>query len=100
MAAPIASQVLGEILPYLEVSKNNINDENEVKKIRIPNVEGISICEARKILKDLKLNLELSSESGEPNEESIINQQIPISGVEVMEETSVIVNCNTNAEKK
>ena len=82
----------------MEVSKNNLEDE--IKKVTVPDVEGVSISEARKIFKDLKLNLELSDESPNINEDSIINEQIPISGVEVMEDSSVIVNCEINGEKK
>lgn len=95
VAAPVASQVLGEVLPYLDISKTNIEGENEINKVVVPSIEGFSISEARKILEEQKLNIDLSSDSGDINEDDIIMEQIPISGVEVMEGTSVIAKCNS-----
>lgn len=91
VAAPIASQVLGEVLPYLEVKKDNETEEDVKNKVAVPNLEGMTIREAKKVLKDLNLNLEYNEENTENEEERIITEQVPVSGVEVLEESSIIV---------
>lgn len=91
VAAPIASQVLGEVLPYLEVKKDNEKEEDVKNKVAVPNLEGMTIVEAKKVLKDLNLNLEYNEENTENEEERIITEQVPVSGVEVLEESSIIV---------
>lgn len=91
VAAPIASQVLGEVLPYLEVKKDNEKEEDAKNKVAVPNLEGMTIGEAKKVLKDLNLNLEYNEENTENEEKRIITEQVPVSGVEVLEESSIIV---------
>lgn len=91
VAAPIASQVLGEVLPYLEVKKDNETEEDVKNKVAVPNLEGMTIGEAKKVLKDLNLNLEYNEENTENEEERIITEQVPVGGVEVLEESSIIV---------
>ena len=91
VAAPIASQVLGEVLPYLEVKKDNETEDDVKNKVAVPNLEGMTIGEAKKVLKDLNLNLEYNEENTENEEERIITEQVPVSGVEVLEESSIIV---------
>ena len=91
VAAPIASQVLGEVLPYLEVKKDNETEEDVKNKVAVPNLEGMTIGEAKKVLKDLNLNLEYNEENTENEEERVITEQVPVSGVEVLEESSIIV---------
>lgn len=91
VAAPIASQVLGEVLPYLEVKKDNEKEEDEKNKVAVPNLEGMTIGEAKKVLKELNLNFEYNEENTENEKERIITEQVPVSGVEVLEESSIIV---------
>ena len=50
----------------------------------------MTIGEAKKVLKDLNLNLEYNEENTENEEERIITEQVPVSGVEVLEESSII----------
>lgn len=86
VAAPIASQVLGEVLPYLQVSKNKSEEEN--KKVVVPDIVGLKMQEAKKVLSDVNLNIDLPENS---DENSIINEQIPIPGIEVFEGSNIIV---------
>lgn len=87
VAAPIASQVLGEVLPYLQVKKNN-DEGNEIKKVKVPNVIGLKFSDAKKMLSDSNLNIDVPENT---DENAIITEQIPISGVEVFEESNIIV---------
>ena len=90
VAAPIGSQVLGEVLPYLEIAKDNESEENIKNKVTVPNIEGLTVTEAKKILEELNLNIELENGNLEEQSDKIIESQVPISGVEVFEESSII----------
>ena len=54
MAAPIGSQVLGEILPYMEL-KEDKPDEDEVKEVIVPEIRNMSVKDAEKKLKEVEL---------------------------------------------
>lgn len=90
VAAPIASQILGEVLPYLEIQKDNETENQVQNKVLVPNLEGLSYEEASKILKESNLNIECD-ESIFNTENGIITNQIPIAGTQVIEGSSVIV---------
>lgn len=90
VAAPIGSQVLGEVLPYLEVQKDNVKEEDVKKEVEVPNVVGMKLQEAKETLKEI--NLDLSYEESEENiSEKEITKQTPTSGVKIYEGTKVIV---------
>ena len=91
VAAPIGSQVLGEVLPYFEIRKDNESEENIKNKVIVPNIEGLTVLEAKGILEEHNLKIELESGNIEEQNDKIINEQVPISGVEVFEESLVIV---------
>ena len=90
VAAPIGSQVLGEVLPYLEVQKDNLKEEDVKNEVEVPNLIGMTLQEAKKTLKELNLNLNYE-ESKEDLSEKIITKQTPTSGVKIYEGTNVIV---------
>ena len=84
VAAPIASQVLGEVLPYLEVQKHQA--EEDVKEvIEMPNVIDLNITEANKMLKELGLEVELSGQ-GEK-----VTDQLPKQGIQINSGTKVTI---------
>lgn len=90
MAAPIGSQVLGEVLPYLEVQKDNVSEEDVRIEVETPNVVGMTVQEAKKELE--KLNLGISYEETEDDiSDKIITNQVPTGGVKIYEGTNVIV---------
>lgn len=90
VAAPIASQVLSEVLPYLAIKKDN--EAEEVKnKVTVPKLEGITVKEATKVLKKLNLNIDVNIQGIDNLDEQVINEQIPISGVNVFEGSTIIV---------
>ena len=61
VAAPVGGQVLSEVLPYLELNKDDEKEEDIRKQVEVPNVEGLTIKEATKILKDLNLNIQIEN---------------------------------------
>lgn len=88
VAAPIASQVLGEVLPYLEVKKNN---EEEKQEVEVPNLVGMRINQAKTALDELGLKIEAKEEFDENNK---IIKQLPKAGIKIKQGTSVIVYKN------
>lgn len=92
VAAPVASQVLGEVLPYLEVQKE-AEGEEEIKEIEMPNLVGLTIKEAKEKLKELNLELEYEKLEGEEitKEDAIITEQLPKQGVKIKQGIKVMV---------
>ncbi len=91
MAAPVASKILTEALPYLDISKDNISSEDIKVNVEVPNVIGLTYKEAEKVLKDAGLEITLRNEETEVANEFTISNQVPNSGVQILEGGSVIV---------
>lgn len=77
IAAPAVSQMLSEILPYLDIPSNN-SDEGNIELVSVPNVTNKTIAEAQKILK--AAGLEYSSVGDADN---IVSEQVPKSGTQL-----------------
>ena len=90
VAAPIASQVLGEVLPYLEIQKEEIEEKVEVE---VPELIGLNLKDAKEKLKEL--GLELNNEKKNDikiNEiETKIINQLPKKGIKIIQGNKVIV---------
>ena len=92
VAAPIGSQIFGEVLPYLEVVKDNEEEEQVKNDVQVPNIEGKSIKEAENILKESNLKLVINNEQeGIDKENTIIKEQTPKERVKVKEEANIYV---------
>lgn len=82
VAAPVGGQVFSEILPYLEVSQGNQDELEEVEEVQVPNIEGMSIKEAEKVVKELGVELNFENEvENLDKENTIIVEQTPKEGV-------------------
>ena len=84
VAAPLAGEVLAEVLPYLEIKKQ----EEEKEYVSVPEVTGLSVKEAKKILKESNLQTILEEDLAD---DSIVKDQIPKKGIQVEKETKVIL---------
>ena len=91
MAAPIASQVLGEVLPYLEVTKDNQTEEDIIEEVTIPNIVGMTVEDAEKELKNIGLELALDSMEEIDKKTAIVKEQMPKYGIKVYEGTKVSI---------
>ena len=93
VAAPIASQVLGEVLPYLEIKKDN-QDEEEKGEVEVPNLIGLTRKEAKKMLEEVGLLIEtkesLKTNLGEDDE--TIKSQLPKAGIKIKQGSTVYVD--------
>ena len=87
MAAPIAGQIFSEILPYLNASKT----EEEKKEIKMPDVNNISLGEAKKILEELGINIKINSANEEYNNSSTVTRQIPDPDITITEGSNIIL---------
>lgn len=91
VAAPIGSQVLGEVLPYLETAKDNQTEEDIKQEVEVPNVVGMSVSDAEKTLKEIGLEMDLNVKSEINKKETIIKEQLPKKGIRVYGGTKVSV---------
>ena len=87
--APIASHILGEVLPYLEVQKQE-NEEDKIEEVEVPDITGLSIKEAEKKLKEIGLELSLDKE-GVDKENTTVIEQIPKDGIKVNKGSKIII---------
>lgn len=80
VAAPIASQVLGEVLPYLEVKKTK---EDAGASVEMPNLIGLTATEAKKEIGKLGLKAEIKNNTGEEMDiqNAVITDQLPKQGI-------------------
>ena len=77
IAAPVVSQVLTEVLPYLQVPSNTTSyEEKSSNTITVPTLKGKTVSEAKNILSSLGLTCITSSDS-----DSLVTIQVPAAGV-------------------
>ena len=93
IAAPVVSQVLTEVLPYLQVPSTNSNtDEMENNNmITVPDLKGKTIAEAKRIVESLGLSFVTSSDS-----DSIVTIQTPAAGVS-LEKNGIVAIYSENS---
>ena len=88
VAAPIGAQIFGEVLPYLELAKDNEDIDLNITNVEVPDVIGLTIKEALQVLKDSNLVMNIEESEGVDKENTIVKLQVPSSGV--------IVNSGSN----
>ena len=90
VAAPIGAQVFGEVLPYLEVQKDNVSEEDVKTEVEVPNIIGMTVSEAKKELEKLNLGIDYE-ETEEDISDKVITNQTPTSAIKIYEEANVII---------
>ena len=92
VAAPVGGQIFSEILPYLEVNKQVLEEDEEevIHQIQVPDVMGKTLEEAKQILKENNLEMYLENEKVDM-ENTYVKNQIPSSGITVNEQSKVVV---------
>lgn len=88
VGAPIAANVLGEVLPYLEVKKDNYKEGEEPQNVSVPNILGITIKEAKEKLEEIGLGIDIV---GEHLPTDMVTKQVPNAGINLRQGTKVIV---------
>ena len=90
IGSPVAGQILSEVLPYLEISKKE-SEEDKKEEITVPNVRELTIKEAKSTLKELGLEVEVNGETEENkiDSEEIVIDQLPKPGIQLLSGSKV-----------
>lgn len=96
LCGPVVGSIIDETLRYLEVKTDYTVEENTIKEMIVPNLNGITISEARKMLLDQ--GFELVSDSN-LKDEDIIKDQIPKQGASLMEGSTIRVYIDDNTKQ-
>ncbi len=84
VAAPVVSQILSEVLPYLGIPSEASGSDSKIETITLPNVKNKTIAEAKKILEKQGFICEISG-----NEEDIVSEQMPVAGTALLKDSIV-----------
>ena len=100
VAAPVVSQILSEVLPYLEIpsaesTNNNQNTStSQFTTTSLPDVKNKTASEAKKILEQSGFKCNFSCSSDE-----IIKEQVPRPGVALLEGSIVQLYSSSNTNR-
>ena len=78
IAAPAVSQILSEVLPYMNIPANGTGDEQAEKLISVPNVKTKTLAEARKSIEEAGLKCVCEGSGSE-----LVTEQVPVSGTQL-----------------
>lgn len=92
----MGGQILSEILPYLEVEQGNVDEIEAIEDISVPNITGLTIKEAEKVVKETGLELSIDgiteeNKEGLDKENTIISEQTPTEGIKIKKENKIFV---------
>ena len=79
-AAPVVSQILSEVLPYLEVPSDTTDSNSSVETITLSNVKNKTVAEAKKIIENQGFECVISG-----NNDDIVSEQMPVAGTALIE---------------
>ena len=98
VAAPIAKTVLEETLNYLEIPTTFTEEDKDklIEKVIVPDVRNIKIGEAGKSLTNL--GLKYTTEYSEITDESMVIDQFPKPGLEVLKGSIIDLYLNIKEE--
>ena len=101
IAAPTMSKILSEVLPYIGMTSDTVNSNvltlnNNITPsyISIPNVINKTVTEAEKMLSDAGLKSVIST--SEDKNATIVKEQYPTAGTEVLNNSSVLLYTEQN----
>jgi len=97
IAAPAVSQILTEVLPYLDIPSNNAKEDDNSSSsdiILTPNITGKTYAEAKEIIEKAGLTFKCDGKA-----DDIIAEQTPKSGANLMSGGIVRAYTNGNTEK-
>lgn len=94
IAAPAVSQILSEVLPYLEIPSNSNKTTKKDNTIQVPNLKGKTKAEASKTLEGLGLKVRSDADTNE-----IITSQNPVAGTKVNNGGTVRIYSDEHKDK-
>ena len=95
VAGPVVSQMLSEILPYLEIpsSADNSDDSNS-NTTAVPNVTNKTVTEAKKILESAGFKPKITV-SGDENS-LLVKSQVPVAGTQLIDGATILLYSEEN----
>jgi stage V sporulation protein D (sporulation-specific penicillin-binding protein) len=91
IAAPVVSQVLSEVLPYLGIPSNDATESNaDDNSITIPDLKNKTVSEAKSLLENLGLTCITKADSSE-----FVTSQMPKAGVSLQKNGIVKIYSET-----
>lgn len=91
VAGPVASQILSEVLPYLEIPSDTNSNNTSDDTITLPNVKNKTVAEAKKILENEGFSCKISGDSSD-----IVTEQMPKEGTELLADATVLLYTKGN----
>ena len=92
VAAPVAGQILGEVLPYLELKEDNEETKVNTEVVTVPDVKYKTLKEAEDMLKEVGLKIKYdTNEEKLDKKKVIISSQIPSSGISINKDSTITV---------
>lgn len=90
-AAPVVSQILSEVLPYMGVAASGTNTQNTVSSTTstVPDIRNKTVAEAKSLLKSYGFNVKYIN-TGIKEDEAIVTDQVPKAGVRLQASHSTI----------
>lgn len=83
VAAPIAAQILNEVLPYMQVPTDSTYSSN-TEKMTLPDVTNKTVGEAKKILEEAGFTVSTNG-----SDEDVITEQMPRKGTSLIENSII-----------
>lgn len=95
VAGPVVSQMLSDILPYLEIpSSINSTDDGSSNTITLPNVTNKTVTEAKKIIEAAGFKPKISV-SGDENS-LLVKSQVPVAGTQLLNGATILLYSEEN----
>ena len=94
IAAPAVSQILSEVLPYLDIPSNDSNDTSTTQTINTPDVVNKTVAQAQKILQEAGLEYSTNASA-----DDIVKEQVPPKGTALTEGGIVKLYVEGNDER-
>lgn len=93
VAAPVVSQILKEVLPYLGIPSETI-ESGKIDTTDLPNVVNKTVAEAKKLIEKAGFECEISG-----NSEDLVTEQTPKAGTKLLEGATVLLYTKGNDTK-
>ena len=84
VAAPVVSQILKEVLPYLGIQSDTTDSDTTAETKALSNVKNKTMTEAKKIIENQGFKCEISGDS-----DDIVSAQMPVAGTALIENSIV-----------
>ena len=75
IAAPAVSQILSEVLPYLDIPSNEVVDTSTLQTVNTPDIVNKTVAEAQKKLQEVGLEYSTNASA-----DDIVTEQVPPKG--------------------